>query len=29
VVEHSVKVDAFPHNRHFVLGQGRSFIAHP
>ena len=29
VVEHTVKVDAFPHNRHFLLGQGRSFIAHP
>jgi hypothetical protein len=29
VVEHSVKVDAFPHKRHFLLSQGHSFIAHP
>jgi len=29
VLEHAVKVDAFPHHRHFLLGQGQSFIAHP
>jgi hypothetical protein len=29
VVQHTVTVDAFPHKRHFLLGQGRSFIAHP